>query len=138
MVKMPSKAQIETNYRGSIPVVSQRYKAGVESTTDWKEKAVNGQDLYVTKMQDGNVLDRRRKGLEKVSNEDWRKNAVLKGVNRIGPGMEAGASKQAAGYEPIRQALEGLTLPPRSANAMANIDGRVKAVVQTAIDAANK
>ena len=102
MVKMPSQAEIQKRYQGSIPLVSDRYKTGVEGTTDWKQKALDGQDLYVTRMQDQSVLDRRRTGLDKVSDAEWKTNAIGKGVSRIGPGMTAAVGKQSAGYEPVR------------------------------------
>lgn len=138
MVKMPSKQAIEQAYRSAIPVVSGRYKTGVEGTQNWKQAAIDGQGLYVQRMQDQSVLARREKGLAKVSDADWKNNALNKGVSRIGPGMEAGAAKQAAGYEPIRVALEGVTLVPRTTDPMQNIDNRVKPIVQAAVNAANK
>lgn len=138
MVKMPSKATIEANFRRAIPGVANSYKAGIESTTNWKQSAVDGQDLYVTAMQNQNVLARRLKGLGKVSDAEWRNAALLKGVSRIGPGMEAGASKQAAGYEPIRVALEQVTLTARTSDPMQNIDNRVKPIVQAAMNASGK
>lgn len=138
MVKMPSKQAIEQAYRSAIPVVSGRYKTGVEGTQNWKQAAIDGQGLYVQKMQDTSVLARREKGLNKVSDADWKTGALNKGVSRIGPGMEAGAAKQSAGYEPIRAALESVNLPPRTADPMSNIDNRVKPIVQAAIQAANK
>lgn len=138
MVKMPSKQQIEQNYRSAIPVVAGRYKAGIAATNDWKQKSIEGQGLYVQRMQDQSVLARREKGLAKVTDQDWQKNALDKGVSRIGAGMEAGAAKQSAGYEPIRVALEQVTLQARTTDPMQNIDNRVKPIVKAAMDAANR
>ena len=138
MVKMPSKAQIEQAYRSAIPVVSGRYKTGIEGTSNWKQAAIDGQTLYVQKMQDQSVRARREKGLNAVSDADWKNNALNKGVSRIGPGMEASAAKQANGYEPVRLAMEGLTLAPRVADANTNIDNRVKPVVAAAKAAVGK
>lgn len=138
MVKMPSQQAIRQAYESAIPVVAGRYKTGVEGTNNWKQAAVDGQGLYVQRMQDASVLARREKGLSKVSDQDWKAAALNKGVSRIGAGMQAGSAKQAANYEPIRSALEGVTLPARTADPMANIDARVKPIVQAAINAANK
>lgn len=137
-MKMPSKAQIQANYTNAIPVVAERYKAGVLATNDQKQKSIEGQSLYVQRMQDSNVLARRQKGIEAVPDGKWQQNALAKGVTRIGEGMRAGAADQANGYEKTRTALESLTLPPRVADPMANIDNRLKAVVQAVIAANNK
>lgn len=138
MVKIKSQAQIRAAYESAIPVVAGRYKVGVEGTNNWQSKAIEGQALYVTRMQDQSVLSRREKGLQKVSDAEWKQNALNKGVSRIGPGMQAGAGKQAANYEPIRLAIEATTLAPRTGDAMQNIDNRVKPIVQAAMNAAGK
>jgi len=138
MVKMPSQSQIQQRYTSAVAVVPERYKNGIDGTTDWKPKALAGQNLYVQRMQDPGVLSRREKGLQRVTDADWKGKALAVGVQRIGPGMSAGAAKQAANYEPVRKALEGLTLPERTADAMANIDARVKPVVQAAKQAVGK
>jgi hypothetical protein len=138
MVKMPSQAQIQQRYTSAIPIVSDRYKNGVEGTTNWKQSAIDGQGLYVQKMQDMSVLNRRQSGLEKISETEWKQNALSKGVQRIGPGMTAGAAKQASGYEPVRKELEALTLAPRVADSNTNIDNRVKAVVAASKRAVGK
>jgi len=138
MVKMPTRAEIEQRYKSAIPQVPARYKQGVEKTTDWKTAAIQGQSLYEQRMQDPNILKRREKGLQNVSDAEWKANAINKGVQRIGAGMEAGAAKQAANYEPIRAALESVNLPPRTADPMANIDNRVKPIVKAVVDAANR
>jgi hypothetical protein len=118
--------------------VPERYKQGVLGTNDQKQKSIEGQALYVQKMQDSNILARRQKGIEATPDGKWQQNALAKGVTRIGEGMRAGATDQANGYEKTRTALESLTLPPRVADPMANIDNRLKAVVQTVIAANNK
>lgn len=138
MVRMPTQAAIRQAYESAIPVVAGRYKTGVEGTTGWKESAVAGQGLYVQRMQDSQVLARREKGLQKVTDQDWKNAALAKGVQRIGAGMQAGAAKQAQNYEPIRTALEQVSLQPRTADPMQNIDNRVKPIVQAAINASGK
>ena len=138
MVKMPSSQQIQSRYSGAVAVVPERYKQGIENTTDWKQKAIDGQDLYVAKMQNLDVLARREKSLQKVTDQDWKSRALLNGVQRIGPGMTAAAAKQAANYEPVRKELESLVLPPRVADSNMNIDNRVKAVVAASKRAVGK
>jgi len=138
MVDVKSKEVRKAAYINSLGAVPGAYKAGIDATQGWKEKALAGQGLYEQKMQDGNVLRRRQKALEKTSEADWKARASNLGSVRIADGMRNSAEKQAANYEPIAAALRGLDLPPRSADPMANIDNRVKAVVRTVIAASPK
>ena len=138
MVFVKSKEERKAKYLGSLGQVPGNYKSGIERTQGWKESALAGQSLYEQKMSDQNVLRRRERSLQKVSEADWKNNAVNKGATRIAAGMQAGANKQADNYEPIAEALRGVNLPPRSADPMANIDSRVKPIVQAAINASPK
>ena len=135
MVNVPTAAERKTAYLNSLGSVPGAYKAGIERTQGWKEKAIGGQALYVQRMNDATVLARREKGLARVSESDWKSKASALGSTRIADGMRQAADKQAANYEPIAAALRNLTLPDRTADPMANIDNRLKAVVRTAIDA---
>jgi hypothetical protein len=85
-------------------------------------------------MSDPEVLSRRARGLAKVTDETWKTAAVNKGASRIADGMNQAIDKQVRGYEPYASALSALTLPPRSADPMANIDSRTKPVVQTMVN----
>jgi hypothetical protein len=130
MVKVKSAKEIADRYNQSIANVPDRYKKGVQNTTGWKDSALKGQDLYETQMQNRAVLQRRKAGLEKVSEDDWKKNAAEKGATRIGAGMQASAAKREANFEPFRKAIEEINLPARTADPMANIDARVKPIAQ--------
>jgi len=129
-MRVKSAKQITEKYETSIANVPAAYKMGVQATDDWKEKAISGQALYEEQMQNRAVLARRKKGLESVSNDEWKKGAVDKGATRIGAGMKAGSAKREARFEPYRKALEDMNLPARSADPMANIDNRVKPIAQ--------
>jgi hypothetical protein len=135
---VPDKATRMKNYQNSTGAVPAKYGAGIQRTTDWKEKAVEGQALYKEQMMKSEVLDRRVRGLEKVSNDQWRQKASTLGVQRIASGMMEGAQRQADNYEPVAQALRGLTLPARTADSNQNIDNRVKPVVAAAKAAVGK
>lgn len=138
MVNVPDKAARRAAYERSIGGVPASYKAGVESTQGWQKAAIDGQGLYEQRMQDQSVLRRRANSLAKVTDQDWKNKASQVGSQRIAMGMQAGAQKQADNYEPIAEALRGVTLPARTGDAMANIDARVKPIVQAAINASPK
>ncbi len=138
MVFVPSQAERKAKYVASIGGVPAAYNAGIQRTTDWKEKALSGQDLYVQQMQNQDVLNRRATGLQKVSDAEWKNKASSLGTQRIASGMQGAADKQAANYEPIAEALRNVSLPARSADPMQNIDNRVKPIVAAAVQASRK
>lgn len=138
MVYVPDKATRMKNYQASTSAVPAKYGAGIQRTTDWKEKSISGQALYEEQMRKADVLARRTAGLEKVSNDQWRNKANTLGVQRIAAGMMEGAQRQADNYEPVAQALRSLSLPDRTSDAMQNIDNRVKPVVMAAKNAVGK
>ena len=134
MVRVKSAEEIDRKFREAIPRVPTAYKTGVQGTRGWKEKAIEGQDLYEERMRDPAVLSRRRAGLEGVSEEEWKRNAADIGATRIGPGMLANAAKRKVKYEPYRTALESVELPPKTADPMANIDNRAKPIVAALVE----
>jgi hypothetical protein len=136
MVKVRPEAQRKTNYVNAATLVPGKYTAGVQSAT-WQGAALEGQALYVQKLSQPDVLERRAKNIAKVSDGEWRDAAVKKGGPIIGARMTLGADKQIANSRPYIAALEALTLPPRVADGMANLMARGGAVVQ-AMEATKK
>ena len=135
MVNVPSQAERQRAYEQAIGAVPAKYQAGIQATQGWKEAAIAGQGLYEERMRDPEVLGKRARALERVNEAEWKNNAATKGSQRIASGMQAGAAKQAANYEPIAQAIRAVNLPARSADPMQNIDARVKPIVQAAVNA---
>ena len=138
MVYVPSAQERKAKYLNSLGQVPGNYKAGIERTTNWKEKALSGQGLYEQQMQNASVLRRRAAALERVSEAEWKTRASQLGSVRIADGMRNGAEKQAQNYEPIANALRSVELPERSADPMANIDNRVKPIVRAMVQASPK
>ena len=136
MVKIKSSAEIAKKWDEAIGRVPGAYKSGVTGTTDWAEKASSNEaeDLWKAKIAEAAAANRRQKAVSAVSNEDWKKAAMEKGSARIGAGMSAAKGKRTANFEPYRSAIEGVSLPAKSADPMANIDARVKPVVQALVE----
>jgi hypothetical protein len=135
---MPSAEEIAEEYRKGASRAPEAYKKGVQSATGWKESALKGEDNYGAAVRKAADERSRAKGVEASSDEEWRKGAVDTGSTRIGPGMLAKQDKRKRNYEPIRAALNGLEVPDRTLDPMANIDNRLKKVVQAQIDASNR
>ena len=126
-MKIKSQAEISKKWGDAIGRVPAAYKAGVAATTDWQEKAASddAETLWKTKIDEAAARKARQKAVSAVSNEDWRSAAVNKGSARIGAGMTAAQGKRSAKHEPFRAAIEGMTLPPKTADPAQNVTNRV-------------
>lgn len=133
MVNVKSESEIKKNYEDSTTLVPARFEAGVK-TANWQGAAIAGQDLYETQMRDDDVLKRRARNIEKVSDENWRKTTINKGRNVIASRMKDASQKQVDGFRPYREALTAVDLPPRTADPMQNLVNRAGAVVKALVD----
>lgn len=129
-MRVKGSADIDKAYRDSLGRVPENYKNGVDGVTDWKEKAIGGQGLYKEQMQKQEVLDRREKGLQAVSNEEWKSKAKTVGSSRIAAGMQANAAKRTQNFEPYRAELASIELPARTSDARANVNNRVGLIAE--------
>lgn len=136
-IRVKPLSEIEANYKGSASEAQRRYVQAIPRMV-WQENAIAGQDLYVSRMSDPAVLARREEKIREVSDSEFREAVQEKGANILASRMGAASSKMAQGYAPIRQALEGLSIPERTADPMANIDNRLKPVVDAMRRAAGK
>jgi len=133
MVKVKSESEIKKNYEDSTALVPARFEAGVR-TASWQGEALSGQDLYEEQMRKDEILKRRAAGIEKVSDENWRRATIDKGKNVIGARMKAASDKQVAGFRPYRDGLAALDLPAKTSDPMQNLINRGGAVVQMMVD----
>lgn len=136
MVKIKSAAEIDKRYKDGISRAPAAYKAGVTATTDWQEKASSNEaeDLYAAKIREAVSAKSRQRGVSRVSNADWKNRASDVGSARIGPGMTANADKRTKNFEPYRSAIEGVSLPAKGADPIANVDNRVKPIVSALVE----
>jgi len=133
MVKVKPESEAKTNYEASTALVPARYEAGVKSAT-WQTEAKAGQELYEAQMARAEILARREKGIDKVSDEKWRTTTVAKGKNIIGTRMKEASDKQIVNFRPYREALSAVDLPPKTADPMANLMNRAGAIVKALVD----
>jgi len=135
MVKVTSAEEAKKRYEQAASIIPDRYKAGISAVVGWKEAALKGQKLFEEQMRKEEVLKRRAGAISKLDeNKDWKNRALEKGAAIIGEAIRKSVEKQAEKWAPYREALEKLTLPERSADPMANIDNRLKAVVKTLVE----
>lgn len=136
MVKIKSSADIAKKWEEAIGRVPAAYGSGVTATTDWAEKASSeeAENLWKEKIDEAAAAKRRMKAVSAVSNEEWKTAALAKGKVRIGAGMTAAKAKRTSNFEPYRSAIEGVSLPAKTADPMANVDARVKPIVAALVE----
>jgi len=129
MVDTKPLDQVTKKWDAAIGRVPGAYTDGVNSAKDVIAKGVAAEELYKQKLQESMADGRRARNLAKVSDEQWRAAAREKGASRIGPGMTAAKGKFRAGISDVLSTIQGVSIAPRSADPMANIDNRVKPIV---------
>ena len=129
MVKTKGLSATTKNWEGAIGRVPGAYAEGVRGTTDWQAKAIAGEDLFAQKIQEAVSAKSRATGISRVSDSEWQSAALDKGASRIGPGMTAAKGKFNTGIAKVISTIEGVSIAPRTADPMANVDGRVKPIV---------
>ncbi|MCK5138348.1 MAG: hypothetical protein KAQ85_00765 [Thermodesulfovibrionia bacterium] len=129
MVETKGIAETRANWEASHGRVPQAYSAGVSRATNVIAKGIAAEDLYAAKVQEAIAKKSRAKALAKISDAEWKEAALKKGAPRIASGMAAAKEKYAANMATVLSVIESVSLPPRTADPMANVDNRVKPIV---------
>lgn len=139
MAGIRSIERIAKKWATVTPSRTEDYRAGIESPRkDWETATAAAEDSYQAGVTQGIAEKRFGKGVRAAGTEKWQKNAVDKGTQRWGPGVAMAESQFAAGFGPIRDAIERVTLPPRYARRDPRNLNRVKAIVDAVVDAAKR
>lgn len=137
MVKTKGLERSVKNWTGSIPIVSGRYTDGVDAASGVIEASKAAEDLWAEKMAAAVAARARSKGLDKVTDADWKRKAKEKGAARIGPGMRAAEDKFRSGMSEVISTIEGVSLPPRGPSGRENLVNRAGPIVD-ALEALGK
>ena len=129
MVDTKSLDQTQKNWEDSHGRVPAAYSAGVQNAKDVIAKGVAAEDLWAQKVQEAIASKKRARKLAEVSDEQWRQAALEKGAPRIAAGMAASKQKFNTGMAKVLSVIQGVTIAPRQADPMANVDNRVKPIV---------
>jgi len=129
MVKTKGIAQTQKNWEGAIGSVPEKYKVGVQGADSVIEKAIEAESLYAQRVQQAISSGARVKGLQKTSTAEWKSRAMSKGASRIATGMSESKDKFQRGMSSVLSVIEGVSIAPRTADPMANVDNRVKPIV---------
>lgn len=100
----------------------------------------NAQKAYTEAMRDPTVLERRRRNLAKLTDEDLNRAMAEKGVSNYATGVAAGADKWARGFQPYAGVIDATrnNLPARTRDPLANLTNRAGPFVKNLSDAKKK
>lgn len=139
MAEIRSMEKIAKKWATVTPGRVADYQAGVENPRrDWETATSAAEDSYQAGVTQAIAEKRFGKGVRKAGTDKWQRNALTKGVQRWGPGVAMAEQAYAAGYAPIRDAIERVNLPMRYSRRDPRNLNRVKAIVDAVIAASKK
>ena len=139
MAAIRSIERIAKKWATVTPGRTEDYRAGVEAPRkDWETATAAAESSYQAGVTQAIAEKRFGKGVRAAGTEKWQRNAVEKGTQRWGPGVAMAESAYSAGFGPIRDAIERVTLPPRFARRDPRNLNRVKAVVDAVVEASKR
>ncbi len=90
------------------------YAAGIASPrTSWQQATVAAAGAQKDGIMQALADKRFEKGVAKAGDSKWQRGAQSKGVDRFGPGAQAGVEDYQTGFAPYAQVIESTQLPPR-------------------------
>jgi len=134
MADIRTNAEIAAKWARVTPQRTADYERGVtQPRKDWAAATGASNQAWKDGVQSAVAADRFAKGVRAAGTSKWQEGAVNKGVPRWGPGVQIGESAYATGFQPYRDAIERVTLPPRFARRDPRNLLRVNAVVDALI-----
>lgn len=140
-IKVKPLSEIQTNYEESGRRAADRYEKAVERNTDQHERAFSdsAEANYGAAMTEVvRTKSRQSKGREKSSQSIWKERSKNKGAPALGAAIPLSGAKMAKGYNPVREALDGLTIPDKTTDWEENVDKISKLVIRTQREAVGK
>ena len=122
-------------------IIGPRYISGVQGA-DWQTAAMSPQSElnYAEGVQKAVQNGSRVKGIQAVSNQQWRTASEQKGGPIIGQRVAGSIQKYEQNFGPILTAMNNAAdnLPARTTSPSQNIANRMVPVVQAAVEASGK
>lgn len=139
MANIPDTAAIAAKWARVTPTRAQDYEEGVRNPrTDWQQATSAAADVYKTEVVKAANEGRFDKGVKKAGTAKWQQKTVEKGTQRWGPGVATAQGDFQAGFEPIRQAISAVNLPPRRGKLDPQNFRRVEMIAKAAHEASKK
>lgn len=113
-IKIRDIASITKKWVDVTPGRATQYIEGVnDPKADWKTNTVAAALIWKAAMTAVMARDGFLKGVNKVGSDKWKRGAITKGAGRFSEGVGLAGPDYSAGFEPYRNVIAGLTLPPR-------------------------
>lgn len=114
-IRVKSSADIAAKWSRVSAQRDGDYKAGVSDPgVEWARAAAAAEETYVAGVTEAAGRGAFGKGIAKAGDEKWRRKTVEIGTTRWSPGIRAAVQDFEKGFEPFRDALERIELPPRA------------------------
>lgn len=137
MAQIRSIDAIAKKWAVVTPGRSEDYRQGVAAPRkDWAAATAAAEPAYEAGVQAAVAKKKFGRGVKASGTEAWSRGATEKGTQRWGPGVALAQDRFATGFQPYREAIERVTLPPRYARrdprnlervaAIANALGKAK------------
>ncbi len=130
-IAIRSTAEIASKFAQVTPLRLAEYAAGVANPkVDWEAATKAAAANYKTAVIAAANAGRFEKGVAKSGTAKWQARAIKVGPNRFAEGVADAGPAYQDGFDPYRNVIAGLTLPPRGPTGdPRNID-RVKMVAE--------
>lgn len=93
---------------------TEEYKLGVQQpTAPWKASTLAAAATHTQALQQAIANKSFEKGVARSSDQSWQEGALKKGADRFAPGVAAAEESYNQGFEPYKQVINSITLPPR-------------------------
>lgn len=113
-MEIKSTSAIAEKWERVTPLRSQDYVEGVRTTRkDWAGETIAAAENYAIGVTQAIAEDRFQRGVSKAGTDKWREKTIAKGGTRWGQGVRLGGADYARGFDPYRNELEAIDLPPR-------------------------
>lgn len=107
------------------------YQFGVTNPrVDWQQATLAARDAWQSGIQQAIQERRWENAVRQTSTQQWQQAAVEKGAQRYAQGVQLARDKWAQAWEPYRQTIEGVQLPPRGPRGDPNNIQRVARIAQ--------
>lgn len=132
MVTILPPSEARKHLEQAVSVIPDRYEAKIKIAT-WKDPAIAGEAAFKDAMSVVITEERRRKAIEKLSDDYWRDRAVKKGKPIIATRVREGLPNYEKNVAPYFEVISTLVLEPKTIDPLANVDKRVKPIVEALV-----
>lgn len=107
------------------------YKEGVQRPRrSWEDATVAAADAYARGVQEAIADNRFEGGVRRAGDRKWQEKTLAKGPGRWAEGVRISGPDYALGFEPYRDEIERIVLPPRGPRGAPENIERVRVIAE--------